>query len=76
MFAICVFFLWALGVDKIEKDETITEAQRSFDGICEARFALSFCSKAIDDNFDGVLLLLLKLGRFSQHNSFTINART
>ncbi len=53
-------------IDELENDHALGELERGLDGVGEPLLGRAFHREPVDDHLDGVLLLLLELGRLGQ----------
>ena len=62
-----------LGVDELEHDDAVGEAQRGLYRVRQSLLGAGFDGKTVDDHLDVVLLLLLELGRVGERMHHAVN---
>ena len=60
-------------VDEVEDDQPAGQAERGLDGVGDALLARRLGAEPVDDRLDGVLLLLLELGRLGERVHDTVD---
>ena len=63
-------------INKIKDDQTACQFESSFNRISQASLRFAFYRQAIDDNFNGVLLLLFQLGNIGDGIDNAIHANS